>query len=265
MTIESATGEVEVKLSDVATFGEAEGLLSIAHEDLTRILTVQIDIDENKNIALVARDVEEALAGYQPPEGYTIEFAGENETIMETMADLLLMIAVAMAFIYLIMVAQFQALLSPFIIMFTMPLAFTGGFLALVICGKEISTIAMLGFVMLSGIVVNNGIVFVDYVNKLRGEGMEKREALITAGSRRLRPIVMTALTTILGLSTLALGIGTGTDIISPMAIVVIGGLLYATLMTLFVVPIMYDLLYKKDFKIIKEEDLEEEKELDKI
>ncbi len=265
ISMDGATGNSEVELGEIAKFEEAEGLATISHEDLTRVMTVTVTPEEGENVTLVGRDLENALEGYELPDGYEIDYGGEMETIMETMYDLIVLILVAIAFVYLIMVAQFQTLLSPFIIMFTMPLAFTGGFLALVITGHELSVIAMLGFVMLSGIVVNNGIVFVDYTNKLRAEGMEKREALITAGTRRFRPIVMTALTTVLGLMTLALGIGTGTEMISPMAIVVIGGLLYATLMTLFVVPVMYDLLYRKEFKIIRDEDLEEIKELDKI
>jgi HAE1 family hydrophobic/amphiphilic exporter-1 len=131
--------------------------------------------------------------------------------------------------------------------MFTIPLAFTGGILSLLLTGKELSIIAVLGFLVLAGIVVNNGIVFIDTVNQLRDQGMEKQEALITTGKMRLRPILMTALTTILGLSTMALGIGQGAEMMAPMAIVTIGGLLYATLMTLFVVPSMYDLMHRKD------------------
>ena len=155
------------------------------------------------------------------------------------------MIALAIMFIYLIMVAQFQSLKSPFIVLFTLPLAFTGGLLALLISGSNLSMIAMLGFLILSGIVVNNGIVFVDCVNQLKESGMPQREALLTSGKIRIRPIIMTALTTILGLSTMALGIGSGADMLAPMAIVTIGGLLYATLMTLYVVPCIYDLIHR--------------------
>ena len=147
------------------------------------------------------------------------------------------------------MTAQFESLLSPFIVLFTIPLAFTGGLLALFLTGMELSMIAMLGFLVLSGVVVNNGIVFVDYVNQLRLEGVQKREALVRAGKTRMRPILMTALTTILGLSTLALGVGEGADMLQPMAVVTIGGLAYATLLTLFVVPILYDLLHRKPMK----------------
>ena len=152
------------------------------------------------------------------------------------MKQLVLMLVLALAFMYLIMVAQFQSLLSPFIIMFTVPLAFTGGLLALFVGGYEISVIAMIGFVMLSGIIVNNGIVLIDYTNQLRQEGMEKREALLTAGRTRLRPVLMTALTTILALSGMIFARDMGSDMARPMAVVTTGGLVYGTLLTLFVI-----------------------------
>jgi HAE1 family hydrophobic/amphiphilic exporter-1 len=144
------------------------------------------------------------------------------------------------------MVAQFQSLLSPFIVMFTIPLAFTGGFLALFFTGTEISVISMLGFLVLSGVVVNNGIVFVDYTNQLMAGGLEKKAALVEAGRVRIRPILMTAITTILGLSTLSVGMGMGAEMLQPLAITAIGGLTYATVLTLYVVPVMYDLLQRK-------------------
>jgi multidrug efflux pump subunit AcrB len=143
-------------------------------------------------------------------------------------------------------VIQFQSLLSPFIIMFTVPLAFTGGLLGLYLTDNPVSVIAMIGFVMLSGIIVNNGIVLVDYINQLRHGGMDKKEAIVEAGRTRLRPILMTALTTILGLLPLAFGTGMGADMIQPMAIVTVGGLIYGTLLTLFVVPCIYDVFNRK-------------------
>ena len=154
--------------------------------------------------------------------------------------------ALAIVFIYLIMVAQFQSLMSPFIVMFTIPLAFTGGLLALLVTGKELSIIAMLGFLVLSGVVVNNGIVFVDSINQLRLEGMTRREAIVKTGRTRIRPVLMTALTTILAMSTMALGVGQGAEMTQPMAIVTIGGLSYATLLTLVIVPILYDIMMKR-------------------
>ena len=145
------------------------------------------------------------------------------------------MIALAIVFIYLIMVAQFQNLLSPFIVLFSLPLAFTGGLLLLWAAEMELSVVAVLGFLVLSGVVVNNGIVFVDYVNQLREEGLGKKEALVEAGVTRMRPILMTALTTILAMTTMALGYGSGAEMMQPMAVVSIGGLTYATLLTLLV------------------------------
>ncbi len=221
--------EIEVKLSDIATIIEEESLTSINRERQVRNISVSAGIDKNHNIGLVSQEVYSKIKEYNLPDGYTIEMGGEKESMDSAFGDLIKMISLAILFIYLIMVAQFQSLLSPFIVLFTIPLAFTGGFLGLLITNFELSMISMLGFLMLAGIVVNNGIVFVDYVNQLRLGGMDKKKALIVTGKTRIRPILMTALTTILGLSTLALGIGTGADMIQPMAIVTIGGLSYAT------------------------------------
>ena len=168
--------------------------------------------------------------------------------INDAMSQILLMLVLAIAFMYLIMVAQFQSLKSPFIILFTIPLAFTGGFLGLFITGSEISVIAMIGFVMLSGIIVNNGIVLIDYMNQLRENGMEKKEAIMEAGRTRLRPVLMTALTTILALSTMVYSRDMGSEMAKPMAVVTIGGLLYGTLLTLIVIPCIYD-LFNRDNK----------------
>lgn len=193
--------------------------------------------------------MESKLKDYDLPEGYRIELSGENKMIKDSLRDLLYMLLLAIAFIYLIMVAEFQSLLSPFIVMFTIPLAFTGGLLALALTGNEISLISMLGFLVLSGVVVNNGIVFVDYTNQLRERGMDKDEALVLAGKTRMKPILMTAITTILGLSTLALGVGVGAEVLQPLAIVAIGGLTYATILTLVVVPAMYSIFHKSKIR----------------
>lgn len=235
----------KVKLSDIATFETTESPNSINREKQTRYISVSAAIADGYNVGLVSDDVEEALKSYEIPDGYSLEMSGENETITDAMEQLYLMLLLALIFMYLIMVAQFQSLLSPFIIMFTIPLAFTGGFLGLLMSGSEVSVIALIGFVMLSGIIVNNGIVLVDYINQLRAEGMEKREAIITAGKTRIRPVMMTALTTILALSTMAFSNDMGADLSKPMSIVTIGGLIYGTLMTLVVVPCIYDLFIR--------------------
>ncbi len=235
-----------VPLADIAEFSQAEGLETIQRDAQSRYISVTASIDDDHNIGLVSSEVERKLQSYEAPEGYTIEMQGENETIMEAMIELVKMLLLALLFMYLIMVAQFQSLLSPFIIMFTVPLAFTGGLFGLVFAGSEFSVIAMIGFVMLSGIIVNNGIVLIDYTNQLIDRGMSKTEALVEAGKTRMRPILMTALTTVLGLSTMGAGVGMGADMVQPMAIVTIGGLLYGTLLTLFVIPCIYSLLIRR-------------------
>ena len=250
--------DCEVRLSEIAAVTEAASSAAIHRENQSRTVTVTAQIADGYNIGLVSREVEKLLADYQMPEGCSYAFEGENEMIRSTMGDLALMIALAVALIYLIMVAQFQSLLSPFIVLFTIPLAFTGGLLGLWITGKELSVIAMLGFLMLAGVVVNNGIVFVDYVNQLRLEGRERTEALVQTGRDRIRPILMTALTTIFGLVTMALGLGSGGDMLQPLAIVTIGGLAYATLLTLFIVPAVYDIFLKKDPEKVVIEEVEE-------
>lgn len=238
--------EVEVPVKNLVTFTDEEGLNSISRSNQTRYLTVSAEIADGYNIGLVSDDVKKAMKDYELSEGCSWEMVGEDQTINDAFEQIGLMLALALAFMYLIMVAQFQSLLSPFIIMFTIPLAFTGGLLGLWITGSEISMIALIGFVMLSGIIVNNGIVMVDYINQLRYAGMSKKEAIVEAGMTRLRPILMTALTTILAMSTMVFSRDMGAAMGKPMAIVTVGGLLYGTLLTLFVVPCIYDLFSRK-------------------
>ena len=260
LTITKQDGTTEeVKLSDIASFEDTSALPSINRKNQTRYMSVTAEIKEGDNIGLVSNRIKKALKSYDAPEGYEVEMTGEDETINEAMIELFKMLALALVFMYLIMVAQFQSLRSPFIIMFTVPLAFTGGLLALWIAGMPVSVIAMIGFVMLSGIIVNNGIVFIDYTNQLIKEGIPQKEALVTAGMTRLRPIVMTALTTILGLSTMAIGVGMGADMAQPMAVVTIGGLIYGTILTLVVVPCIFDLFHRRERAKLLEAAEEEE------
>lgn len=235
-----------VKLSDIATFENTETSMSVNRLNQTRYIAVTAQLADGYNIGLVSDAVEKALADYELPDGYTIEMTGENETITDAMQQVYLMLILALIFMYLIMVAQFQSLLSPFIIMFTIPLAFTGGFLGLLISGSEVSVIALIGFVMLSGIIVNNGIVLVDYINQLRAQGMEKKEAIMTAGRTRIRPVLMTAMTTILALSTMVFSHDMGADMSKPMSVVTIGGLTYGTLLTLIIIPCIYDVFSRE-------------------
>ena len=246
----------EFTLADVATIEETTTLTTINREDQKRYLTVSATLEDGYNVTLVTSDAEEVVADLTLPDSVEIAFGGENEMIMDAMKQLILLLLLGMMLVYFIMVAQFQSLKSPFIVMFTIPLAFTGGFLALLISGFEVSIISMIGFVMLVGIIVNNGIVLVEYINQLRAEGMERREAILEAGVTRIRPILMTSLTTILGQIVMAMGSDIGTILVQPMAIVCIGGLLYATLMTLFVVPVIYDILCKNELDIVSDDDL---------
>lgn len=262
LTIEGKKGEeaVEVKVNQIADVKETESLSSINRMNQTRFITVTASVKDGYTTTDVSNEVEKVVDKISLPKGYSIEYNGENETVMEAMEQVMLMMILAVAFMYLIMVAQFQSLKSPFIIMFTLPLAFTGGFAALILAGKDVSVIAMIGMVMLAGIIVNNGIVFVDSVNQLMDEGVSMRYAIIKTGSNRLRPIVMTALTTILGLVPMALGMGMGADMAQPMALVVIGGLIYGTLLTLVVVPCIYEMFNKN-----KKSPMDEEMEMEAI
>jgi HAE1 family hydrophobic/amphiphilic exporter-1 len=243
----------EIPLSRICTMTENTTLSKIYRDSQTRYLTVSCNIDDDHNVTLVSNKVQQAIDKINIPEGYSITMEGEDETINDAMSQMVLMLVLAVIFIYLIMVAQFQSLLSPFIIMFTIPLAFTGGFLALYITGQEVSIIAMLGFIMLAGLIVNNGIVLIDYINQARREGMSKKDAIIDAGKTRVRPIFMTALTTILAMSTSALGFGDGSDMMKPMAVTIIGGLVYGTILTLIVIPCIYD-AFNKEKSMVEEE-----------
>ncbi len=244
LEIEVTSGDKSemVRIGDIAEIAQTQSLGTIRRQQQQRVVTVSFAVAEGYSANHVSDALEAKLADYTVPDGYAVALAGENETVMSIAGDLVFMVIIAVALIFLIMVAQFQSFKSPIIVMFTIPLAFTGGLAALLITGLDLSIVAMVGFLVLSGVVVNNGIVFVDCVNQLRIGGMTKREALLETGRIRLRPILMTALTTILGMSTMALATGMGAEMMQPMAVVTIGGLSYATLMTLFVVPAMYDL-----------------------
>ncbi len=240
-----------IQVKDVATVLPVEGFTSISHMNGIRSITVSATFEEGFNSTFVAQDLDDIMEDYITPDGYSYEVLGENEEIMEALSTLVLAMVLAVALIYMIMASQFQSLTYPLIIMFTIPLAFTGGFAILFFAGMPVSVVSMIGFIILVGVVVNNGIVLVDYTNQLRDRGMEVKEALLEAGKTRLRPIIMTALTTILALSTMALGIGEGAEMMQPMAVTTIGGLLYATVLTLLVVPIMYYLFTEYTKNII--------------
>lgn len=233
-------------LSEFAEIRIEDGVQSIQRENQSRYMTVTASVEEGYNATLLARELEPLLEQYELPAGYSFDSVGESDTVNQMIIQMMKVLLMGLAFIYLVMVAQFQSLLSPFIVLFTVPLAFTGGLIGLLIMGEPLSVMGMMGFVVLLGTVVNNGIVFVDYANQLRIGGLERRDALIATGKTRMRPILMTALTTILAMASLLFGDDLSSQMSRGMAIVVAGGLAYATLMTLFIIPVMYDILFKK-------------------
>ena len=233
-------------LSEFATLKLEDGVQSINRENQSRYMTVTATVAEGSNATLLSRELQPLLDAYELPDGYTIDTAGESDTVNQMVIQMSKVLLLGLALIYLVMVAQFQSLLSPFIVLFTVPLAFTGGLIGLLLMNEPLSVMGMMGFVVLLGTVVNNGIVFVDYANQLRMGGLERREALIATGKTRMRPILMTALTTILAMVSLLFGDDLSSQMSKGMAIVVAGGLAYATLMTLFIIPVMYDILFKR-------------------
>ncbi|MEE3428511.1 MAG: efflux RND transporter permease subunit [Ruminococcus sp.] len=248
------------KLSKFAHSKDGRTMSNITRENQRTYLAVTSEIDEGANAALLSREVQKKLDKYKAPAGYEVEIAGSAIQTNDMLKQMAQAIALGFLLIYLIMVAQFQSFLSPFIIIFTVPLAFTGGMIGLGLFGMNISAMSLMGFMILMGTVVNNGIVFVDYANNLRIKGVDKRRALVETGKTRMRPILMTALTTILSMSVMVFSQDAGNAMQRSMAVVVSVGLLYSTLMTLYVVPVLYDIFYRKKPKVIDVgDDLEDE------
>ena len=237
-------------LADIATWEAGTAPDSITSENQTEYVTVTADTLDGYNTTVQSRVLQKALnefaAGSEMPEGCNFSMGGETENVDFMVREMVQWMALALPFVYLVMVAQFQSLLSPFIVLFTVPLAFTGGLIGLLVTGQQLTMISLMGFIVLMGTVVNNGIVFVDYANQLRMGGMERRAALIATGKTRMRPILMTTLTTVLAMLQMVFSGDMASQLMSGMAIVIICGLSYATLMTLYIVPILYDVLFKK-------------------
>ena len=237
-------------LADIATLETGTAPDSITSENQTEYVTVTAETVEGYNTTVQARALEKKLNEFalsdEMPEGCSFSMGGESSNVNFMVEEMVQWMALALPFVYLVMVAQFQSLLSPFIVLFTVPLAFTGGLLGLLITGQQLTMISLMGFIVLMGTVVNNGIVFVDYANQLRLGGMERRAALVATGKTRMRPILMTTLTTVLAMLQMVFSNDMASQLMSGMAIVIICGLSYATLMTLYIVPILYDILFKK-------------------
>jgi HAE1 family hydrophobic/amphiphilic exporter-1 len=257
MDIPTTTGTM-VPLNSIADFISGKSPVSINRQDQSRVVTVTGDLSD-RPLGSVMKDIQAQVEEYPLPEGYLISYGGENELLQEAFDDLIMALVLGVVLVYMVMASQFESLVHPFTIMFSIPLAFTGAFLSLLLVGIPLSVPAFVGLIILAGVVVNNGIVLVDYINVLRSEGLERNEAILQTGPTRLRPILMTTLTTVLGLLPLALGIGEGAELEMPLAVSVIGGLSLSTLLTLVVVPVIYSLLddlgnffkSKKDAEII--------------
>lgn len=241
--IQSPTG-VSVPLENVAEIIVGKGPVSIERDNQVRVVRIGALLS-GRDLRGVNVDIEKELEKLHLPIGYNYKIGGEYEELISSFNSLFLALGLAVLLVYMIMASQFESLLYPFIIMFSVPLAISGGIFALKLTGKVISMPGIIGVIMLTGIVVNNGIVLVDYINTLRKKKMSVEEAILQAGPTRLRPILMTTLTTILGLLPMALGISEGSEATAPLALVVIGGLLLSTLLTLVLIPVMYTLLSK--------------------
>jgi HAE1 family hydrophobic/amphiphilic exporter-1 len=235
-----------VNLGSVAAIEIREGVASINRENQRRIVTVNGTLEDGFNPGAVGKEIQSKLDDYDYDDSYSVKLAGTNEEIVEAFSSLLLALGIGILLVYMIMAAQFESLLHPFIILLSIPMAFTGAFAALWIANIPLSVPAFIGMIVLAGIVVNNGIVLVDYINKLRDEGLKKDEAILKAAPVRLRPILMTVFTTVLALIPIALGISVGTETMAPMAITVIGGLIFSTVLTLIIIPSMYSLIAGK-------------------
>lgn len=238
LLITSPTG-IFLTLRDVAKVEKSTGPVTIVRENQARQVTVTGSV-VGRDIGTVNQEIQQKLNELHLPEGYRITMGGEQEQMMESFKDLLLVFVLAVVLVYMVMASQFESLKQPFIIMFTVPLALIGVVFALLLTGHRINIISLIGVIMLAGIVVNNAIVLIDFVNQLRERGMSRNDAIITAGPARLRPILMTTLTTVLGLVPLSLGIGEGAELGAPMGVTVIGGLTFSTLLTLIVIPVVY-------------------------
>ena len=250
MSADGTTTTGTCKLSDIATWVTGSAPNSITSQNQTQYVTVTANTLDGYNTTVQARELEKKLDAFalsdEMPEGCSFSMGGESDSVNYMVNEMVQWMGLALPFVYLVMVAQFQSLLSPFIVLFTVPLAFTGGLLGLLLTGQQLTMISLMGFIVLMGTVVNNGIVFVDYTNQLRMGGMERRAALIATGKTRMRPILMTTLTTVLAMLQLVFSGDMASQLMSGMAVVIICGLSYATLMTLYIVPILYDVLFKK-------------------
>lgn len=234
-------GGIQLPLTQLASFETGEGPGVINRSSMSRVVYIYGDY-AGRDLGSIQKDIQAGLSRMPLPAGYIIEYSGQQQDMAESFASLGMALLLALLLVYMVMAGQFESLLYPFCIMFSIPVSIAGVILSLILTGRHFSMPVCIGIIMMSGIVVNNAIVLVDYINTLKKRGFERNEAIIKAGPVRLRPILMTALTTIFALVPLAVGIGEGAETQAPMATVVIGGLLVSTFLTLIIVPVVYTL-----------------------
>lgn len=234
---------IQVELGDIAGIHKSTGPSEIIRENQKRKASVLANISQRRDLGHIMEEVRNRLAGFKMPQGYFIEYGGSYENMMESFVSLGIAFLLAILLVYMIMAAQFESLLHPFVIMFSIPFALVGVLWTLFLCGVNLSVNAIVGVIMLSGIVVNNGIVLIDYINRLRREGMVKTEAIIRATQVRFRPILMTTSTTILGVAPMVFMGGSGAEMRRPLALAVMGGLVFGTMITLIIMPAVYSVL----------------------
>jgi HAE1 family hydrophobic/amphiphilic exporter-1 len=244
-----------VKIKEIADVNEVFAPPAIERENRQRLVTVNVAMANNVPLGIVAESINGLLADYELPDGIHIEMGGTLEDQQDAFSDIMMLALLIIVLVYIVMATQFESFKMPFIIMFSVMFAFTGVFLALWMTGTALSMVALIGAIMLIGIVVKNGIVMVDYINLMRERGSSINQAVIISGKSRLRPVLMTSLTTILGMLPLAIGGGEGSEIWKPMGISIIGGLTFSTLLTLLVVPVLYSIFgavgLKKEKKVL--------------
>ncbi len=252
-----------VPLEMIADITEEVSAIAINRSDQARYITISADIYQ-RDLGSVSKDIRDRIEALHLPSDYNVDFGGQNQEMVEAFSDLGLALILAVILVYMIIASQFESLLMPFIIMMSTPLAFAGGLLGLLITNRTLNVTSIIGLIMLSGIVVNNAIVLIDYINTRRSLGESREEAILNAGPIRLRPIMMTSLTTILGLVPLSLGIGEGAELQASMGTVVISGLILSSVLTLIFIPVVYTIFDDRHMKYLSKRQAKQEKRLAK-
>jgi HAE1 family hydrophobic/amphiphilic exporter-1 len=248
ISVENLKGE-KIRLDEIADINFEAVPEQIERKDRERIIKVEANLN-NRALSAIISDIKEKMKKIGIPEGFSVKFAGDVENQKESFRNLIMLLIVGILLVYMVMAGQFESLKMPFIIMFSIPFTFTGVIISFLITGTTLSVNSFLGIIILMGIVVNNAIVLIDYINLMRKRGMNLKEAVILTGQRRLRPILITTFTTILGMLPMALTNGPSSEVYNPLGITVIGGLSVSTLVTLLIIPCIYYVIERKKAEV---------------